>query len=105
MTLEWVWLMMAGGLLVWITYAGIQIREQAVAAARDYCQRHGLQFLDQTVARKRTSISRDRSGAVRVWRSFGFEFTSDGETRYSGEIVMLGRRIQRIDSDAHRIIH
>ena len=35
----------------------------------------------------------------------GFEFTSDGERRYRGEITMLGMRVQGVQVELHRILH
>lgn len=105
MTLEMIWVFMLLFIPGWVAYSGIRVREAALRAGREYCQRHGLQLLDQTVSRKRTSMSRDERGNWRIWRSFGFEFTSDGERRYRGEIVTLGEQVVRIDSEAHRILH
>ena len=34
-----------------------------------------------------------------------FEFTSDGERRYTGEIVMLGSRVVGVQAQLHRILH
>ena len=105
MSLEFVWLLMALVVVGWISFNGIQVREGALRAGREYCKAHGLQLLDQTVERTRSSLSRDERGQWRIWRRYGFEFTSDGERRYAGEIITLGQRVLRVNTDAHRILH
>ena len=35
--------------------------------------------------------------------NYGFEFTSDGERRYHGEITMLGMSVQGVQVELHRI--
>jgi hypothetical protein len=37
-----------------------------------------------------------------VWRRFLFDFTSTGEERYTGRIIMLGQRIQHMELEPHR---
>ena len=62
-------------------------------AARNACERHGLQLLDETVAQIKLRLRRDRSGRVRLWRCYRFEFSGDGERRLHGEVILLGRRV------------
>lgn len=89
----------------WMLFAGMRVRELALKAGRDYCRAIGVQFLDETVSADGISLARDRGGQVRVRRRYGFEFTSDGERRYKGEIRMLGLRLQGVDVEMHRILH
>ncbi len=91
--------------LVWLYFEGMRVREAALRAGREYCEASGLQLLDETVARQRIGMARDGNGQLRIRRSFGFEFTSDGERRYRGEIAMLGTRVERIWVQLHRILH
>ena len=72
---------------------------------RDYCRNVGLQMLDETVSRQRIGLARDGSGQVRIRRNYGFEFTSDGERRYHGEITMLGMSVQGVQVELHRMLH
>lgn len=89
----------------WLFYDGMQVRELALRAGRDYCRNIGVQFLDETVSRQRTGFARDATGTLRIRRTYGFEFTSDGERRYTGEIVMLGSRVSGVQAQLHRILH
>ena len=62
-------------------------------------------MLDETVSRQRIGLARDGGGQVRIRRNYGFEFTSDGERRYHGEITMLGMSVQGVQVELHRILH
>ena len=89
----------------WLYYDGIRVREHALRAGREYCRNVDLQLLDETVSRQRIALARDAAGQVRIRRSYGFEFTSDGERRYRGEITMLGTQVQGVQVDLHRLLH
>lgn len=100
------WLPFVGLAIVgWLFYEGMRVRELALRAGRDYCRNIGVQFLDETVSRQRFGFARDASGTLRVRRIYAFEFTSDGERRYSGEISMLGSRVTGVQAELHRILH
>ena len=100
--------MLFGALLAlaaWLYYDGMRVCEQALRVGRDYCRNVGLQMLDETVSRQRIGLARDGSGQVRIRRNYGFEFTSDGERRYHGEITMLGMSVQGVQVELHRMLH
>ena len=89
----------------WMFYDGMQVRERALRAGRDYCRNIGVQFLDETVSRQGLGFARDAGGTLRIRRTYTFEFTSDGERRYTGEIAMLGARVTGVQAEMHRILH
>ena len=100
------WLLLAAlGLGGWLFFDGMRVRELALRAGRDYCRNIGVQFLDETVAAEGLSLARDAGGQLHIRRRYGFEFTSDGERRYRGEIRMLGSRLQDVQVALHRILH
>lgn len=80
-------------LFAWGWYSGAVAKEAAVRVARRACERHGQQLLDETVALAGLRPQRDRSGRVRLWRRYGFEFSADGEQRHRGELELLGQRV------------
>ena len=47
------------GAIAWYWYAGMLVREQAVAVGRRACVDAGLQFLDESVALSRTRFARN----------------------------------------------
>lgn len=83
-------------LLAWFWYDSTLAKEKAMLAARRACERHGQQLLDETVALARIRPKRDRSGRVRWWRLYRFEFTADGAQRSFGEIHLLGQRVSSL---------
>jgi len=40
---------------------------------------------------------------LRIYREYRFEFTSDGTCRYRGEIILMGRNVQHVTTEAYRI--
>jgi len=89
----------------WLYWDGMRVRESALRVGRDYCRNLGVQFLDESVSRQAIGLARDDAGQVRIRRRFGFEFTSDGERRYRGEIMMLGARVKGVRVELHRVLH
>jgi hypothetical protein len=64
-----------------------------------------VQFLDETVSLRRIGFARGKDGRLHIRRSFGFEFTSDGERRYGGVLTMLGAQVTGVEMDTHRVLH
>ena len=79
--------------LGWFWYDGLRSREAALAEAKTVCAGEGLQLLDETVALQRLSLRRDASGMLRVHRVFGFEYSTTGDSREAGSVVVLGGRV------------
>lgn len=84
-----------GGLLLigvmWLE--GMRAKEIASNAGRRACRRAGVTFLDDTVVLQKTRVRRAASGQLVLARLFYFEFASDGQTRFDGAIIMLGRQV------------
>ena len=80
-----------------------RIKEFAYLATRAHCKQVDVQLLDQGIYLRGLWIKRDEEGRVRVWRSFNFEFTSNGVDRYKGLIVLLGKKVQNIELEVHRV--
>jgi len=81
----------------------MQCKEIARKAGKDACDRAEVQFLDDTVEKKKIWIRRNGVGKLELCRLFFFEFTSDGSQRYHGRIVVLGKQISELEMDAYRI--
>ena len=88
------------GLVLW---RGVAIREFALRASSQHCQQLGLQLLDQNVARRGLWFKSDSTGKYSLWQSFTFEFTSTGEERYQGRIVVLGGKVSSVDLQPYRL--
>lgn len=94
-------LALAGAAIWW--WRGYAVKEAALRATRLHCKAMDVQLLDESVAMRGLWLKRDRGGSVRVRRSFEFEFTSTGDDRYHGCTIMLGRRVESIHLQPHRL--
>jgi hypothetical protein len=87
------------GALAWYWYAGMHVREQAIAVGRRACADTGLQFLDDSVALSRTRLARDSNGQLLFQRDYRFEFSDTGDNRRPGVVRMLGERVEWVNLD------
>ncbi|PXX93443.1 DUF3301 domain-containing protein [Marinobacter vulgaris] len=95
------WLFVAG-FAVWYWWRAKAIKDFVLQAARNYCKKMDVMLLDEAVYLRGLWFKRDENGRVRVWRRFLFDFTSTGEERYNGRIIMLGQRIVQMELEPHR---
>ena len=77
------------------------VKNLALKLADSHCQRLDLQLLDQTMVIKGLFPVRGASGSLCLRRRYRFEFSSTGEARYRGVIVMVGRKQQSIELEPH----
>jgi len=87
------------GAIAWYWYAGMLVREQAVAVGRRTCVDAGLQFLDESVALSRTRFARNGQGQLQFQRDYRFEFSDTGDNRRPGVVRMLGDRVEWVSLD------
>jgi len=85
--------------------SGMKAREIALMAVVAYCQKNDVYLLDECVVLHGQWLKRGKDGKIKAWRSYQFEFSSTGEERYNGKIVMLGRDVLMIQMDPYRIEH
>ena len=76
------------------------ISEQANQQIARYCQTHNLQLL--AVARKQTRLS-FRYGKLDWFSVFIFEFSGNGEDKYTGEVQMIGRNVINTELPPYRV--
>lgn len=79
------------------------IKERALVAVRRHCDKLNLQLLDQSIALRGLWLKRGSDGKVHFWRSYNFDFSSQGDDRYKGRVTLLGNRIEGFDLEPHRI--
>lgn len=94
-------LLFAAGAYWW--WRGYAVKEAALRAAREHCRSFGVQLLDESVVMRGLWLKRDASGTLRVRRSYTFEFTSTGDERYHGDVVMLGPALEMVQLEPHRL--
>lgn len=79
------------------------VKPYALKAAQLRCDEDGLQLLDQSVVLRRVWFKRDLRGRMRACRRFAFEFSSTGDERYKGHVVMMGAKVISTSVAPHRI--
>ena len=87
--------------MLWWNAQGI--KQIALKATKDHCKKVDVQLLDDGVVLHGFWLKRDTRGSMRLWRSYNFEFTSTGNERYNGRVTLLGRFVEEIHLDPHRI--
>ena len=96
------WLLVAGILLVYWWHSGSfkgRARELAIA----HCLQFDLQLLDQSMVIRGIWPLRHGKNGLALRRSYQFEFTSTGEQRYQGVLVLEGMNLKSIDLEAYKI--
>ena len=80
-----------------------KIKHDSLAHVLRYCKNQNLQLLDQTLVLRGVWPVRDQNGSLIFRRRYGFEFTSTGEVRYQGRVVLYGALLQSMDLEAYII--
>jgi len=93
--------LLGAGILFWLD--SLRARERALKAGRAACERHELQFLDDTVSVTRVRLGRDDDGQLRIARTYTFEFSDTGNNRRNGAIVMMGGQLQDLQLEPFRM--
>jgi len=88
---------------VWYWFRARGAKDMAYKAAKSYCKGIDIEFLDESVVLRGFWFKRDSKGMVRTWRSYFFEFSSTGDDRYKGKIILLGNKVESIQLDIHRL--
>jgi hypothetical protein len=96
------WLM--SGLAVlsyWWQAQGIKAR--ALQAVKAHCENMDVQLLDDSIVLRGFWFKRNPRGSLCIWRSYLFEFSSTGEQRYAGKIILLGPHVESVQLEPHRL--
>lgn len=96
----WLLLIIPGVSYWWDT---LRAKEIARHAGLAICRRNEVQFLDDTVERKRLWLRRNEQGRLQLCRLYFFEFASDGAQRYQGRVTLLGHQVHEVEMDAYRL--
>ena len=89
-----IFMLVGVGFLYWV--AAIRCKDVAIWAARRECRLNDVQLLDHTVYQVWISLKRDSKDDWRIWRRYKFDYSADGASRHSGELVLLGRNVIHI---------
>ncbi len=97
-----IWLLVAGILFVYWWNSG-SFKGRARSLAIDHCQQFGLQLLDQSMVIRGIWLERAAGGNLALRRSYQFEFSSTGEQRYQGLLVLQGMNLKSIELEAYKL--
>lgn len=86
-------LALAAVIVFWLS--AVNARDRARELARNFCQRHDWQLLDQTVALSSLRPVRTPEG-LRWQRRYRFDFSPEGTGRRKGELTLTRGRLVRI---------
>jgi hypothetical protein len=79
---------------VWFWADSTRARESAVQRCARACEEARVQFLDQTVALGSLGMARNGAGHAVFRRHYGFEFSTDGQDRHRGQVVVIGQQVE-----------
>lgn len=97
------WLVLAILLAGWVWFDALRAREHATRAARHYCLRYGLQFLDGTVSHSRVRFGRI-NGKLRLCRHYDFDFSTEDGMRKHGSVSLIGLRVIDLRLDGEPVL-
>ena len=79
--------------VLWFWFDSLKARERAIEEARTACFTENLQLLDETVGIHRLALRRDDDGRLGLTRTYHFEFSTTGNDRANGAIVMRADQV------------
>ena len=89
--------------LLWFWWNSRGAAETATQVAIKTCEHAGVIFLNDTVAWKKLRLKRNKIGRIQFQRTYFFEFATDMQQRYQGEVIVLGRYVTYINLEVYRI--
>lgn len=89
--------------VIWYWWNSVSAYEVAYREAKAVCHRMNLQFLDDTLDVIKLRLCRHPKGYMQLCRTYEFEFSSDGDSRYKGFVNIAGKQLKGVDMDAYRV--
>src|SRR5690625_4423484 len=82
--------------IAWLWNDTLEAREHMLRHCRRALAELDMQLLDETVAIRRVGLRRDRRGRIAISRAYDFEFSMNGQDRWPGRAMLLGRRVETL---------
>ena len=80
-----------------------ELKDRILKYATRHCDELSLKLLDESIVLKELKPFKSPQGGLFIKRRYVFDFTSTGEDRYQGEILLIGRHIEHIKLETHRV--
>lgn len=78
-----------------------KVAEFARIHVNHYCEKERLQYL--SIARLSSRLKFNKRLGIHWFSIFEFEFSGDGESKYTGKISLRNYKLDEIDTPAYRI--
>lgn len=88
-----------GGAVLWFWNDTLKARENMLHRCRVLLRDMDMQLLDQTVAIHRFGWRRNASERLVIYRTYHFEFSTNGQDRWLGRATLLGRTLDTLQID------
>jgi len=82
--------------LTWLWFDGTQARERVLRHVRRICEDSGLLLLDQSVVLVSMRPARLANGRLGLRRGYRFEFSREGDRRYTGHAWLNGAQLESV---------
>lgn len=96
------WLILLATALLYWWHSGVY-KGRARDLAIRHCRQYDLQLLDQSMVIRGLWPERRGDGRLTLRRTYHFEFTSTGEQRYRGILVLLGMKLKSIELETYKL--
>ena len=96
-------LMLIGGFVIQYWWQSGEYKGRALKLALENCQQHDLQLLDQSMVIKSYWPMKSKRGIWLIRRTYNFEFTSTGQQRYQGKLVLEGLALDTIELETYQL--
>lgn len=78
------------GFVAWYWSYSQKLKQIALRASIKRCRDAEVQFLDHSVVLHRIGFRKNPANRWKIIREYRFEFTSTGENRYVGRVILQG---------------
>jgi len=95
-------LILVGVIAVYWWQSGLY-KGRARELASAHCRQLELQLLDQSMVITAIWPALSRGGKIEFRRTYQFEFSSIGDNRYQGQLVMQGLHLKSIELETYKL--
>lgn len=75
----------------------LSISQHAYKIVAGYTRDRGVNLLDQSILLKRVRLVPSINSLIALKRTYAFEFSTLGDERYPGQVVLIGKRLKSIE--------
>jgi uncharacterized protein DUF3301 len=80
-----------------------KLKQLALRASINRCKQAGVQFLDHSVVLHKIGFNKTNAKKWKMVREYRFEFSSTGEARYVGRVILQGYNIVSTELETYNL--